>query len=112
MELEGPFLLHNSFDVKMRKRGWGKKKEQEEAAQVESLYLMAPLDGPTFPEEFKDAACVHCLCVPDTQGFTLKTLFFLSGCCFFRTAKVGLLRERDRLQRDRLSREHNSSCSQ
>lgn len=35
MELEGPFLLHNSFDVKMRKGGG--KKEQEEAAQVESL---------------------------------------------------------------------------
>lgn len=64
MELEGPCLLHNGFDVKMRKGG-GKKKEQEEAAQVESLYLMAApfSDEPTSAEQFRDAACIHCQCV-------------------------------------------------
>lgn len=48
----------------MRKGGW-KKKEQEEAAQVESLYLMVgPFsDDPTFPEQFRDAVCMHWLSV-------------------------------------------------
>lgn len=60
--------------------------------------MAAPFsDDPTSPEQFRDAACIHCQCVSVcvTLGFTFETYFFsiVVFVAVFGTAKVGLLRE-------------------